>query len=266
MPVHIKITDNVAVLTLSRPKARNCWGQDFTDGLAEHLARIEHDDNIHCVVLTGDPAGDAFSAGADLKDARTHRLETADDLFADLPKWRKFTARVLDTFPKPIVAAVNGYAIGIGCILTYCCDLIVASERAEWRLPQTALGIMPAYGGAVRLARWVGRGHAMRLAMGFHFNAEEAFRIGLAQWVVSPEQLMPKALEIAAHIADAPPTATQMAKESLVRGLNTSNLEEASWNDVYRFMALSLTSATRERHDTWRERQRERREHQPGQS
>ena len=184
---------------------------------------------------------------------------SADDLFADLPKWRKFTARVLDGFPKPIIAAVNGYAIGIGCILTYCCDLIVASERAEWRLPQTALGVMPAYGGFVRLARWVGRGDAMRLAMGFNFSAEEAYRIGLAQWLVPHEELMPTALELAHHIAEAPPMAAQMAKESLVRGLNTPNLEEASWNDVYRFMALSLTTETRERHESWRERQKTRR-------
>ena len=72
----------------------------------------------------------------------------------------------------------------MGCIVTFCCDLLVASERAEWRLPQVALGILPAYGGAVRLARWVGKGHAMRLAMGFPLKADEAYRIGLAQWVV----------------------------------------------------------------------------------
>ena len=214
MPVHIEITDNVAVLTLSRPEARNCWGQDFTDGLAEHLARIEHDDNIHCVVLTGDPAGDAFSAGADLKDARTHRLETADDLFADLPKWRKFTARVLDTFPKPIVAAVNGYAIGIGCILTYCCDLIVASERAEWRLPQTASA-------SCRLTAapcdWpAGLGAAtMRLAMGFNFNGRSvalASHNGSCPWGIDAQSNGDPA-----HITDAPPI-TQMAKSLWCEG------------------------------------------------
>ena len=256
MPVLMTIEDAVATLTLSRPEARNCWGQDFTDELEVHLRAIEQDASVKCVVLTGDPAGEAFSAGADLKDKRTHTLDSADDLFADLPRWRRFTARVLDDFPKPIIAAVNGYAIGIGCILTYCCDLIVASERAEWRLPQTALGIMPAYGGTVRLARWVGKGHAMRLAMGFNFSADEAYRIGLAQWLVPHAELLPKAHALASHIADAPAMATQMAKESLVRGLNTPNLEEASWNDVYRFMALSLTSETRDRHEAWRNKPR----------
>ena len=91
---------------------------------------------------------------------------------------------MLSNFPKPLLGAVNGYAIGVGCIVTFCCDLLVASERAEWRLPQVALGILPAYGGAVRLARWVGKGHAMRLAMGFPLKADEAYRIGLAQWLV----------------------------------------------------------------------------------
>src|SRR5439155_366857 len=84
-------------------------------------------------------------------------------------------------------------------------DLLVASEQAEWRLPQVALGILPAYGGSVRLARWVGRGHAMRLALGFPLEAEEAHRIGLAQWVVPHATLMDKALEIASHIAALPP-------------------------------------------------------------
>ena len=109
----------------------------------------------------------------------------------DLPNRRRaHPINLLADFAKPIIAAVNGYAIGIGCIVTYCCDLIVASERAEWRLPQSGLGIIPAQGGAVRLARWVGKGLAMRAAFGFPLTAEEAFRIGLAQWLVPPARLM----------------------------------------------------------------------------
>ena len=103
----------------------------------------------------------------------------------DLPNRRRPSGDpVLTDFAKPMIAAVNGYAIGIGCIVTYCCDMIVASERAEWRLPQVGLGIIPAQGGAMRLARWVGKGLAMRLALGFPLKAEEAYRIGLAQWLV----------------------------------------------------------------------------------
>ena len=121
-------------------------------------------------------------------------------------------------------------------------------------MPQTALGIMPAYGGAVRLARWVGKGQAMKLAMGFSLTAEEAHRIGLAQWLVPHEKVMIQAMEVAEHIASAPPNAIQMAKESLARGLDIPNLEDASWVDAYRFMALSLTEETKQRHEEWRAR------------
>ena len=130
---------------------------------------------------------------------------------------------------------MNGYAVGIGCIVTFCCDLLVASDRAEWRLPQVALGILPAYGGAARLARWVGRGHAMRLTLGIPLGAEEAHRIGLAQWLVPHARLMDKAFEVAEHIASLPPLAARLAKESLLRGLDVPNLSDASLVDLYRF-------------------------------
>src|SRR5271154_1579460 len=103
---------------------------------------------------------------------------------AGLPQRRRTAGQVLSEFPKPVIAAVNGYAVGIGCIVTYCCDLIIASDRAEWRLPQVALGILPNHGGIVRLARWVGKGQAMKVAMGYPMKAEEALRYGLAQWLV----------------------------------------------------------------------------------
>ena len=252
MPVLYEKRGAVGLLTLSRPNARNCWGDDFSEDLIVRFGDLERDNNIRCVVLTGDEAGQAFSAGADLKDRRTHVIETIEDFFAQMPRWKTFIARVLDQFPKPVIAAVNGYAIGVGCILTYCCDLIVASERAEWRQPQTRLGIMPAYGGSVRLARWVGKGHAMKLAMGFRLSAEEAYRIGLAQWLVSHEDMMEKAMEIAGEIAEAPGPATRMAKESLVRGLDIPNLDDASLVDSYRFMALGMTEEARKRHEAWR--------------
>ena len=123
---------------------------------------------MRCVVLTGDPAGNAFSAGADLKNPKTHTHESVADFIEEVPSRRRQSAIALVTdFSKPIIAAVNGYAIGIGCIVTYCCDMIVASEAAEWRLPQAGLGIIPAQGGTIRLARWVGKGLAMRAAFGF---------------------------------------------------------------------------------------------------
>ena len=256
MPVAYDTRGHVGILTLSRPEARNAWGPDFNDGLARHLTEMEDDDAIRCVILTGDEAGGAFSAGANLKDPRTHTMASAADFIKSLPKRRDRAFEVLGNFPKPIIGAVNGYAVGIGCIVTFCCDLLVASDRAEWRLPQAALGILPAYGGAVRLARWVGRGNAMRLALGVPLRAEEAERIGLAQWVVPHAQLMAKALEVANHVASLPPLAARLAKESLLRGLDIPNLADASLVDLYRFAALELTEDKAEGHQAWREKRK----------
>lgn len=253
MPLLLARDGHVATLTFSRPEGRNAWDEDYNEGLVARLAELEADPEIRCVILTGDPAGKAFSAGANLKDENTHRNASPRAFLEGLPKWRKFVTHLLTEFPKPIVAAVNGYAIGIGCIATFCCDLIVASERAEWRLPQARLGILPAYGGSVRLARWVGQGNAMKVALGFPLDAREAYRIGLAQWLVSPEELMDKAMEVAREIASLPPLATRMVKESMVRGQDIPNIADAALADVYRFMALELTEDSRDAHAAWRE-------------
>jgi len=256
MPILYDQRDGIGVVTLSRPAARNAWGADFNEGLAERFAAMEDDDGVRCAVLTGDEAGGAFSAGADLKDPQTHTLPSAAAFIKSLPKRRSRAFEVLSNFPKPIVGAVNGYAVGIGCIVTFCCDLLVASERAEWRLPQVALGILPAYGGAARLARWVGKGHATRMVLGIPLGADEAYRIGLAQWLVPHADLMKKALEVAGHIAALPPLAAQLAKESLVRGLDIPNLADASLVDLYRFATLELTEDKAEAHRAWREKRK----------
>jgi enoyl-CoA hydratase/carnithine racemase len=254
MPVTYEKRDRVGIVTLSRPEARNAWGQDFTDGIARYFAEMEDDDEVRCAILTGDDEGGAFSAGANLKDPRTHTLSSVADFIKSLPKQRERPFEVLSNFPKPLIGAINGYAIGIGCIITFCCDLLVASERAEWRLPQVALGILPAYGGSTRLARWVGKGEAMKVAMGFPLKAEDAYRIGLAQWLVPHEQLMETALDVAGHIASLPPLAARLTKESLLRGMNIPNLADASHVDLFRFMALELTEDKAEGHAAWRER------------
>src|SRR6266852_4272731 len=256
MPVQYEKRGPIGIVTLSRPRARNAWGADFNEGIARHFAAMEDDDEIRCAVLTGDESGGAFSAGANLKDPKTHTMASTADLIKSIPRRRERAFEVLDNFPKPIVGAVNGYAVGIGCIVTFCCDMLVASERAEWRLPQVALGILPAYGGAVRLARWVGRGHAMRLALGLPLTAEEAYRIGLAQWMVPHAKLMDKALEVAAHVASLPPLAARLTKESLLRGLDIPNVSDASLVDLYRFAALELTEDKAEGHQAWREKRR----------
>jgi enoyl-CoA hydratase/carnithine racemase len=256
MPLLYEKRGNVGILTLSRPEARNAWCAEFHAGLLEQLPRLEDDPEIRCVVLTGDDKGGAFSAGADLKNPRTHTESSIAHFIEDLPKRRRSSPIIMVAdFAKPIIAAVNGYAIGIGCILTYCCDLIIASERAEWRLPQVGLGILPAQGGAIRAARWIGKGLAMRLALGFPLKAEEAYRIGLAQWLVPHNELTAKTMEVAEHIASLPPLATRMAKESVNSGFDLP-LGDAAQVDLYRFMALELTDDKTEGHRAWRERRK----------
>lgn len=254
MPVFFEKQDRVGIVTLSRPEARNAWGADFSEGIARHFAEMEEDDDILCAILTGDDKGGAFSAGANLKSAQTHTLSSMSDFIKGIPKRRNSQFEVLSNFPKPLIGAINGYAIGVGCIVTFCCDLLVASERAEWRLPQVSLGILPAYGGATRLARWVGRGHAMRVALGIPLKADEAYRIGLAQWLVPHQELMDKALEVANHVASLPPLAARITKESLLRGMDIPDLSDASLVDLYRFMALELTEDKTEGHQAWREK------------
>ncbi len=255
MPVEYEKANGIGTVTLSRPAARNAWGQDLTDGLRESFTDMEEDDDIRCAVLTGDESGNAFSAGANLKDPKTHTLTSAAEFIKGIPRYRRsMPFDVLSSFPKPIIASVNGYAVGIGCIITFCCDLIVASDRAEWRLPQVGLGILPAYGGAPRLAQWVGKGLAMRVSLGFPLKAEEAYRIGLAQWLVPHHELAEQTAAVAQHIAELPPLSARMVKESLASGMNIPNMGDAALADLYRFMALELTEDKAEGHDAWREK------------
>ncbi len=252
MPVTYEKRDHIGVVTLSRPSARNAWGPALNEAIAARFAAMEEDDEVRCAILTGDESGGAFSAGANLKDPKTHTMASAAEFIKSLPGRKNRAFEILSNFPKPVIGAVNGYAVGIGCIVTFCCDLLVASERAQWRLPQVALGILPAYGGSVRLARWVGRGNAMRMVLGIPVDAEEAHRIGLAQWVVPHAKLMDKALEVAAHVVSLPPLAARLSKESLLRGLDLPNLSDASLVDLYRFATLELTEDKTEGHEAWR--------------
>jgi enoyl-CoA hydratase/carnithine racemase len=247
---------HVGLLTLSRPESRNAWGEDYTVGLPRAFEEWSVDPDVRCVIVTGDAAGDAFSAGADMKNPRTHEERTPADFVSMLRSPRSAVTSSPEEFPKPVIAAVNGYAIGNSCIFSFSCDLIVASERAEWRLPQASLGILPANGGSVRLARHVGKGNAMRMALGFPLKAADALQQGLAQWVVPHDALMDKAFEIAGRIAQLPPLAARLVKESLIRGLDAGSLSNAALGDVYRVSVLERSEDTKEAHNAWREKRK----------
>lgn len=248
--------DSIAIVTINRPEKRNAWTTQMSEEIIDVFGRMEDDPEVLVTILTG--SGDkAFSAGADLGNAKTHKVTTVGAHLASVsPKGFPVFNAVAD-YPKPVVAAINGFAVGIGCLITLCCDILLASDNAELGLPQVPLGILPAYGGAVRLARYVGRGKAMEMVLlGERIDAQEAYRVGLVNRVVPLPELMPLAQDYARRLAALPPLAVRMAKESLNKGLDIASLKEAAQTDIYRFMLLGQTEDSHEAHQAWRERRK----------
>jgi enoyl-CoA hydratase/carnithine racemase len=240
----------VALISFNRPERLNAWSADLGAAFLERLREAEGDASVRGVVLTG--VGRAFSAGADLKNPRTHSVSSPDEHLANLRGSPVFDA--LEAYRKPIISAVNGHAVGIGCLVPLCCDFILAGERAMFCLPQVSLGILPAYGGTLRLARFVGRGNALNIALtGRKVGADEALRIGMVVSVLPQAELVPEAVRTMQSIADMPVHAVRLARESLRAGYE-GGLAAAATADLYRFMVLSQTSDRAERHEAWRRR------------
>jgi enoyl-CoA hydratase/carnithine racemase len=248
--------NRITTITINRPEKRNAWTSQLSEEIIAVFRAMEDDPEVLVTILTG--KGDqAFSAGADLGNPKTHTVTSVGEHLATVSP-RGFTVfNAVADYPKPVVAAINGFAIGIGCLITLCCDILLASENAELGLPQVPLGIIPAYGGAVRLARYVGRGKAMEMVLlGERITAAEAYRVGLVNKVVPLPELMPLARDYAQRLAALPPLAVRMAKESLNKGLDIASLKEAAHTDIYRFMLLGQTEDSREAHRAWREKRK----------
>jgi enoyl-CoA hydratase/carnithine racemase len=248
--------DSIAMVTINRPEKRNAWTQQLSEEIVEVFGSMESDPEVLVTILTG--AGNtAFSAGADLGNPKTHRVSSAGEHLATVNPRGFAVFNAVSDYPKPVVAAINGFAVGIGCLITLCCDILLASENAELGLPQVPLGIIPAYGGAVRLARYVGRGKAMEMILlGERITAAEAYRVGLVNRVAPLPELMPLANDYARRLAALPPLAVRMAKDSLNKGLDIASLKEAAQADIYRFMLLGQTEDSREAHVAWREKRK----------
>src|SRR5262249_54028403 len=162
------------------------WSKDIGAGLLQRLREAEADESVRGVVLTGN--GRAFSAGADLKDPKTHSVVSPEEHLQALRGHPIFDT--VETYPKPTSAPDHRdrHAMGIGCVVPLCCDFILAGAQASFCLPQVSLGILPAYGGTLRLARFVGRGNALNIALtGRKVGAEEALRIGMVVAVLPQE-------------------------------------------------------------------------------
>jgi enoyl-CoA hydratase/carnithine racemase len=211
--VEVTVNGNVALCRLNRPEARNALSDDLKDELAEAVARLDADDDVHCIVIAGDDQ--AFAAGADVKALADHRLDQAAAPSAAF--WRRLAA-----VRTPMIAAVSGWALGGGCELALLCDMIVASESAEFGQPEITLAIIPGGGGTQRLARVAGKQRAMELVLtGRRFSAREAHAMGLVNQVTGKREWLDKALELAEVIARRPPLAARLAKEAVLAAEET---------------------------------------------
>ncbi len=210
----------VAVLTVNRPDKLNALSQQLRDDALAALAELERDDAIGAVVLTG--AGEkAFIAGADIGEFEGR---APFDQRHAMRSPRIFD--VMASFPKPVIAMINGYCLGGGMELAMSCDLRIASETARFGQPEINLGLIPGGGGSQRLPRLVGMGHALRLILsGEMIPAAEAKEIGLVEMVLPAEELRAKTLELAARIAAKSALTLRIAKEA-VRASERLAIEE----------------------------------------
>jgi enoyl-CoA hydratase len=218
--------ERVGIITINRPDKRNALNIKTREEGAALLDQLRNDASINVVVITG--AGDkAFVAGADIAEfaGRTAMMQrdvmTAHSLFT-----------AIDTFPKPIIAMINGYCLGGGCELALACDIRIASETASFGQPEINLGIIPGGGGTQRLTRLIGEGKAMEMILtGEIIDAKSAYQIGLVNHVFPPDVLQAKTMEIANRIAEKSPIALGLAKEA-VKLASRSSLDEGLRREV----------------------------------
>jgi enoyl-CoA hydratase len=212
--VAVERDDAVAVVLLNRPEALNALSDELMDELVARLAELDREEAVRCIVLGGSDR--AFAAGADIGElARSSAIE----LYYQRRVERWDAIRGLWT---PLVAAVSGFCLGGGCELAMSCDLIVASESAQFGQPETALGIIPGAGGTQRLTRAVGKALAMDMILsGRRLSAREALAAGLVARVVAREAWLEEAKRVAREIAAKGPVATRLAKESVDRAYET---------------------------------------------
>ncbi len=209
------VEDQVGIVTLNRPKVLNALNHELMAELVKALEAFDRDDAIRVIVLTGGER--AFAAGADIK-------EMSDETTVSIMDKDQFsTWDRIKNVRKPIIAAVSGYALGGGCELVMNCDIIIASETAQFGQPEINLGVIPGAGGTQRLTRVVGKYKAMELILtGRPFTANEAHQLGLVNKVAPVELFLEEAKAMAKEIAKKSPIAVKLAKESIMKTFETT--------------------------------------------
>lgn len=205
----------LAILTINRPKALNALNAETVKDIEMAIEDLSQDNNIQVVILTGS-GKKSFVAGADIKEMKDMNV-------MDGRKWALYANgvfRKIETLNKPIIAAVNGYALGGGCEISMACDIRLASKNAKFGQPESGLGITPGFGGTQRLARHVGMGIAKEMIYTAKLiDAEEAHRIGLVNKVVEQDQLLDEAKKLANAIMKNAPIAVKLCKQAINRGM-----------------------------------------------
>ncbi|GCE10324.1 enoyl-CoA hydratase-related protein [Tengunoibacter tsumagoiensis] len=230
--------ERVGIVTLNRPKELNALNFQLVAELADALEEIDRDEEIRCIILTG--AGErAFAAGADIKEMAD---KTPIEMFSGgFAAWERI--RRIHT---PLIAAVQGYALGGGCELAMHCDMIVATENARFGQPEIGIGVIPGAGGTQRLARTLGKYRTMELVLtGAQISAQELAAHGLVNRVVPPGEHLTVALQLAQTVAAQAPLAARLAKESVQAAFETS-LEEGLEQERKNFFLLFSTEDMRE--------------------
>lgn len=214
--IKCSINEGVALVFINRPKALNALNSKVFMELGKVFEEMEKDDQVRVVILTGE-GEKAFAAGADITEMqRCSVLEAREFAMA-----ANRTQRKIETFPKPVIAAINGFALGGGCELAMACDIRVASSNAKFGQPEINLGIIPGGGGTQRLARLIGIGRAKELVYsGRVIDAECAYEWGLVNKVVSPDKLIEEVMGLASKIAGKSRPILMLAKEAFNCGYN----------------------------------------------
>lgn len=220
--VLLEKTDAVGLIKINRPEAMNALNEQVLTELDAAVDNAAGDPDIRAIIITGE--GRAFVAGADI--AGMYPLDEKGGY-----EWGRLGQRVfrkIETLGKPVIAAVNGFALGGGCELAMACDIRIAGEKAKFGQPEVGLGITPGYSGTQRLPRIVGKSKAMELILTAEIiSADEAASIGLVSKVVPQDNLMDEALTLAAKIIKNAPIAVAYSKEAITEGMECSDMDQA---------------------------------------
>ena len=239
--VKTELRDGILFLTVDRPKVLNALNAATVEEIYKVFADARDDDNVKAVIVTG--AGEkAFVAGADINELAQKTPMTGKET----SERGQFIFSFIERFPKPVIAAINGFALGGGCELALACHIRVASERAQIGLPEVTLGIIPGYGGTQRMARLLGKAKALELiCTGDRVGAAEAERIGLVNKVVPADQLMSAAKEMARKIMSRGPLAIRAAIEAVMSG-SEMPMQEGQFLEATLFGLLCASEDTQE--------------------